>query len=112
MDWDNNKDKGDILFVAFEDAKQDITTEIKRIARFLDLPLSEEKLERIIKDSNISAMKSDDATSDILVRNCTGYIRSGNTGEWKKHFTVAQNEWFDAKYMKGYAECSTNTYYD
>ena len=102
MDWDKNKDKGEMLFLKYEDLKQDIVSGIKKIAAFLNVKLSDALLQTIVHDVNITQMKADEAIRNDPKAKPGALVRSGQCGEWKKYFTVEQNEWFDNKYKKLY----------
>ena len=106
LDWDQNKSKGDMLFVKYEGLKQDTACEIRKIAAFLDIKLTDTLLQRILRDVDIKQMKEDKATEGW------SHIRSGQCGEWKKYFTVEQNEWFDNKYKKLFEELDIDIDYD
>ena len=108
---DNNKTKGDILFLKYEDLKADITSGIKKIVEFLNIKLSEAHLEKIVHDTGIKQMRSSPIAKDSQLIKVSNLIRSGQTGEWKKYFTVKQNEWFDSKYKKLYKELDIDVDY-
>ena len=99
-DWDKNKDKGEMLVLKYEDLKQDIVSGIKKIAAFLNVKLSDALLQKIVHDVNIEQMKNDKIVMDEPHSTPGQFVRSGQSGEWKKYFTVEQNEWFDNKYKK------------
>ena len=104
LDWDNNKTKGDILFLKYEDLKADITSGIMKLADFLNIRLSEAHLKKVVHDTGIKQMRSGCITGCSQLIDVSDAIRSGQTGEWKKYFTVEQNEWFDSKHKKLYNE--------
>ena len=99
-DWDKNKDKGEMLFLKYEDLKQDIVSGIKKIAAFLNVKLSDALLQKLVHDVNIKQMKADEAIMSDPKTKPGALVRNGQCGEWKKCFTVEQNEWFDNKYKK------------
>ena len=111
LDWDTTKTKGDILFLKYEDLKADITTGIKKIASFLGYELSEAHLEKIVHDTDIKQMKSGAILEHTKLTDPSDLIRTGQIGEWKKYFTVEQNEWFDREYKKLYEELSIDVAY-
>ena len=39
LDWSNNRHKGNILFIKYEDMKKDIVSELTKIAAFLGMQL-------------------------------------------------------------------------
>jgi hypothetical protein len=113
LDWHRNKGKGEVLFLKYEDMKQDIVCEINKIEAFLGLQLSETQRQRVLHDVNIKQMKTDAATDKgPNIMQGGDFVRSGSSGEWKKFFTVEQNEWFDAKYKKLYEELNLDRAYD
>ena len=110
--WEDNRKKGQLLFLKYEAMARDIKTEMKRIAEFLKLDVSEARMEKICQDTSITAMRSDEAIGLSHFKNPNDFIRKGKLGEWKKYFTVEQNEWFDAKYKKLYEGLAIDVEYD
>ena len=106
LDWDQNKSKGDMLFLKYEGLKQDTAREIRKVAAFLDIKLTDTLLQRILCDVDIKQMREDKAMEGGSL------IRSGQCGEWKKYFTVEQNKWFDNKYKKLFEELDIDIDYD
>ena len=70
LDWDNNKTKGDILFLKYEDLKADITSGITKIADFLNIKLSEAHLDKIVHDTGIKQMRSSPIAKDSQLWQC------------------------------------------
>ena len=110
--YEDNKDKGDFLFLAFEDLKADIRTGLKKLAEFLEIPLSDKLMEKVVEDVSITKMKTDKALAQPEAKPGGQFIRSGQSGGWKKYFTVAQNEWFDNKYKELYEKLTIPVYYE
>ena len=104
LDWSKNKDKADILLLKYEDLKQDVVSEIKKMAAFLDVELSDSHLHKIVHDAGIKQMKADEALEVPVLIAKGDLVRSGKSGGWKNYFTVKQNEWFDGKFKKLYEE--------
>ena len=91
--------------------KQDIESGIKKIAAYLDVKLTESHLEKIVHDASVKQMKSDKAIEVPGAISSEDHVRSGQSGEWKKYFTVQQNEWFDNKYETLYKELDLDVDY-
>merc|ERR1712194_355951 len=53
--WDRRKDP-DVLWIAFEDLKGDLQGQIRRIAKFMEIDLTEEVLETVAKHSSFAYM--------------------------------------------------------
>ena len=104
LGWSKNKDKADILILKYEDLKQDVVSGIKKMAAFLDVELSDTHLHKIVYDAGIKQMKADEALDIPMLIAKGDLVRSGQSGGWKKYFTVNQNEWFDEKFKKLYEE--------
>ena len=109
---DKNKTKGDILFLRYEDLKQDVIAGIKKIAAFLEIKLSDGLLQRIVHDTDITQMKADEAVMSEPNVEPGAFVRQCQHGDWKNYFTVEQNEWFDEKYQKLYQELDIDVDYN
>ena len=102
--WWKNKNRENILFVKYEDMLQDLPKEMKRISQFLELDVTEKTFNTILQDASFGSMRKNPNTNydntKIIKADISKFIRSGRVGEWKEYFTVAQNQWFDDKFMK------------
>ncbi|CAH1786232.1 unnamed protein product [Owenia fusiformis] len=97
----------DMLFLTYEEMKKDTLGTIKKIAEYLGVRWSEEDYKQLIDETHINVIQSRNQTWDVYARGGQGadiMFRKGQVGEWKQHFTVAQNELFNKVYkerMKG-----------
>ncbi|XP_074852222.1 sulfotransferase 1B1-like [Carettochelys insculpta] len=95
-----------ILYVFYEDMKEDPAQEIRRVMEFLEVELPPEVVERIIQRTSFQVMKENPMAnysslpSTILDQRISPFMRKGEVGDWKNLFTVAQNEAFDAHYRR------------
>ncbi|XP_029462916.1 sulfotransferase 1C1-like isoform X2 [Rhinatrema bivittatum] len=103
--WDE-KDKHRILYMFYEDIKEDPAREIRKVMQFLEKDLGEEVLKKIVHSTTFQVMKENPmangstVSSDIFDESISPFMRKGEVGNWKQHFTVAQNEAFDADYQR------------
>ena len=93
--------------MTYEDMKIDIRSSISRIASFMGLDLSKEKIEAVVKKSSLSYMKTNPTTnygrmsSNIVVSSDTSpYVRKGIVGGWQEWFSTEQSAQFDALYAQ------------
>jgi hypothetical protein len=49
---------------------------------------------------------------DSWMREGAAFVRKGQSGGWRNYFTVAQSEWYDAKYKQLYAELPIKVHYE
>ncbi|XP_006815086.1 sulfotransferase 2A1-like [Saccoglossus kowalevskii] len=108
LSWRRFSEKDNVLHISFEDMKADMAAILTKVAEFLGRPVDVETIERVVTRSSIESMKS--AADDIRMtplqdswRGDSQYLWKGAVGNWKNHFTVAQNEYFD-KYITTEAE--------
>ncbi|XP_071954184.1 uncharacterized protein [Antedon mediterranea] len=106
LDFWKHRNDLNVLFMKYEDMKKDPRGSIVRFADHLECNLTDEKLKLVVHHSEVNNMKK---TYDDIEKNVPGgvfltrifgkapFIRKGEIGDWKNHFTVAQNEQFDAK---------------
>ncbi|XP_058037847.1 sulfotransferase 1C2A-like isoform X2 [Ahaetulla prasina] len=99
--WWEAKDRHPILYLFYEDIKEDPTREIQKIAHFLNFELPDPILKEITEHTKFETMKSNPManylTMPAFVMNqaLSPFMRKGVVGNWKEHLTVAQNEKID-----------------
>ncbi|XP_022100034.1 sulfotransferase 1A1-like [Acanthaster planci] len=97
--WEKRNDPN-ILVLKYEDMKQDPRGYVEKISKFLGKNLSAETLDAITEHCSFANMKNNPmANPDSMLRHDESqgaFMRKGVVGNWKSHFTVAQNEVMDA----------------
>ncbi|XP_077978713.1 sulfotransferase 1C2-like [Glandiceps talaboti] len=115
--WGQYGLKDNVLHVSFEDMKRDLTSTLRKVSRFLGRPISDNDLEKVVSNCSFASMK---ANTDTVISSATqnkytwkegnSFFRKGEVGDWKYHFTVAQNEYFD-RYVTGVCSCKDRIEY-
>uniref|UniRef100_A0A8B9L1W6 Sulfotransferase n=1 Tax=Astyanax mexicanus TaxID=7994 RepID=A0A8B9L1W6_ASTMX len=102
--WEKKQTYSNIHYMFFEDMVEDTGREVERLCSFLGLSTPIEERERITKGTHFDAMKKNNMTNystvPIMDFNVSPFMRKGKVGDWKNHFTVAQNEQFDEHYKQ------------
>ncbi|KAF6270083.1 sulfotransferase family 1C member 2 [Rhinolophus ferrumequinum] len=112
--WWEMKDRYQILFLFYEDIKKDPKHEIQKVMKFMGRNLDETVLDTIVQETSFEKMKENPMTNrstvpkSILDQSISPFMRKGTVGDWKNHFTVAQNERFDQIYRKKMEGTSIN----
>ncbi|KAM9301590.1 sulfotransferase 1 family member D1-like [Gastrophryne carolinensis] len=103
--WDKRHDYK-ILYLFYEDMKENPKREIKKMIRFLEKDMSDDVVERIVHHTSFEEMKNNDMANyktmqnELIDQSKTPFMRKGVSGDWKNYFTVAQNEEFEENYKK------------
>ncbi|XP_074854592.1 sulfotransferase 1A1-like isoform X2 [Carettochelys insculpta] len=108
--WWEKRHTQRMLYLYYEDMKEDPQREIRKVLAFLRRPADEGLVETIAQHTSFQAMRQNPMAnygtlpSSIMDHSISPFMRKGVTGDWKQHFTVAQNERFDADYTRQMAE--------
>ncbi|XP_070579733.1 sulfotransferase 1E1-like [Ptychodera flava] len=106
--WKRRHDKN-VLFLKYEDMFQDLESNVRKIAKFLDLQLTDDVVKKISDHCTIGNMKKNkmatksnycETTTNVTAEEGSPFVRKGGAGGWKKYFTVAENEILDRHYRE------------
>ncbi|XP_062348935.1 sulfotransferase 1E1-like isoform X6 [Cinclus cinclus] len=85
---------------------KDPRQEVQKILQFLGKELAEGTVERILHHTSFQEMKKNPAANyetmvpTLMDHSLSPFLRKGISGDWKNHFTVAQNEHFNQHYQE------------
>ncbi|XP_077595836.1 sulfotransferase 1C2 [Stigmatopora nigra] len=103
--WEE-REKRNILYLFYEDMKENPKREVERIMRYLDLSLSDDVIRRIVELTTFKNMKENPMANYTFIpmvvfdQNISNFMRKGEVGDWKNHFTPQQSAEFDEDYEK------------
>ncbi|XP_029995644.1 cytosolic sulfotransferase 3-like [Sphaeramia orbicularis] len=102
--WEKTKTCSKIHYMFYEDMVEDTGREIDKLCQFLGLSAEAEEKKRVAHQAQFDSMKKNSmanySTLPVLDFKISPFMRKGKVGDWKNHFTVAQNEEFDEDYKK------------
>ena len=92
--WWDFRHLPNLLFVHYNDLKRDLVGEISRVAAYLDIALTPEKLHGIAQAVNFSTMKQNaerifTVASHVWVGGAQTFINKGTNGRWRDVLTEA-----------------------
>ena len=100
----NNQNKFNLLVVKYEDLKNDLKGNIRRIAEFLEEELSETQFHSIAEHVDFKSMHNDKSLNKSwrpgLDQTISPYMRKGVIGDWKNYFTEEQVRYIDTLYKE------------
>uniref|UniRef100_A0A3Q0QQB6 Sulfotransferase n=1 Tax=Amphilophus citrinellus TaxID=61819 RepID=A0A3Q0QQB6_AMPCI len=102
--WEKKQTYSKCHYMFYEDLIEDYGREIDRLCSFLGLSSSAEEKERVRVSAMFDNMKQNNmanySTFQTMNQTISPFMRKGKVGDWKNHFTVAQNEQFDDDYKR------------
>lgn len=112
--WEK-KDHPSVLFLFYEDMKEDIIRELRRINKFLGTGLTDKQLQDVAEHTKFSNMKARPTTNPTKACVEIGrfregeqdFVRKGITGDWSNYFTPALEEKFQC-WMEKWKDMSQN----
>ena len=72
---------------------------VKAIAEFLNKPLSEEVMQRIAHQCSFDEMAKHPDTYKVHPELQFTFLRKGNVGDWRNHFTPEMSEKFETELL-------------
>ena len=79
---------------------EDLLSSIRAIAEFVNKPLSEEVIQRVANQCSFEGMAKNPASFQVFPNvDAISFLRKGEVGDWKNHFTAELNEKFETEFL-------------
>ena len=110
--WDARK-QNNLLFVHYDDLQANLTGEMRRIAVFLDVAITDAELSRMAGSASFEAMrKNADVLIPEMAKNFEGgalrLVNKGQSGRWRGVYGDADVELFDEKLRSAVPDAYAN----
>ncbi|XP_056153662.1 sulfotransferase 1B1-like [Lampris incognitus] len=103
--WKEREERN-ILYLFYEDMKENPRREVERIMRYLELSLADDVIGRIVALTSFESMKDNPMANytfipeRVFVHSISPFMRKGEVGDWTNHFTPEQLRMFEEDYEK------------
>jgi len=101
--WQASQNNKNILFLKYEDMKQDHAGNVAKLASFLDLQADSQLIDTVVALSSFKSMTSSETTNFDWIPQREGvpkHFRKGDIGDWRNHFSAEQSQQMDALFME------------
>jgi hypothetical protein len=101
--WQASKTADNIFFTTYEAMKADLGQVVTKLAAFLGVAAEPELITKVVAGSSFKEMSTNPQTNFHWMPRKEGeesHLRKGVVGDWRNHFTAAQNEAFDALFVE------------
>ena len=110
--WEMSKSHSNILFLHYEALIRELKAQIEKIAAFLGKKITTDAIEKVVGESSFTSMKANKDVNYSQVQamghEISPFFRKGKVGEWREHFTTAQNRLFEQKFAAWMAGSDLN----
>ncbi|XP_071550990.1 luciferin sulfotransferase-like isoform X2 [Panulirus ornatus] len=107
LDFWRARDEDHILFIRFEEMKEDLPSVVRRVASFLEKTVNEEQVMRIADHCSFGSMSKNKAVNNEDLLSAENerskdikFMRKGKVGDWKNYLTEKQQKAFKEWTMK------------
>ena len=103
--WEHKDDRANVLYLKYEDLKKEPREVVTAIAMFMGYDLQPEVIGSIVKQTTFESMKKNDLSNyswfvDQRDPSEAPFMRKGEVGDWRSHFTAEQSAKIDALYAQ------------
>ncbi|KAM5132188.1 sulfotransferase 2B1-like [Mantella aurantiaca] len=116
--WMQMKDDSRFFYITYEELLKDPRGSVERLCKFIGKQLNDSQIDSVLKHSSFNSMKDNKMSnwtqmpSEVLDHTKGSFLRKGISGDWKSHFTVAQNEHFDKVYQEKMIDLNMSFYWE
>ena len=98
--WVAHPMTNNFFYVTYEDLKENMESEIRRMCKYLDKRLTDTQIENIMDYSSFDQMKSNPmsqtrSTTPEDDKTISHFLRKGTIGDWKSYMTLKESELVD-----------------
>ncbi|XP_077986245.1 sulfotransferase 1 family member D1-like [Glandiceps talaboti] len=119
LGWHKYGLRDNVLHLYFEDMRNDLKSCLSTVATFLNRPLTDDKMNKVVQQCSFKSMQAVNVPSGMWGSQSEGYwdmkgsfLRKGEVGSWKQKFTVAQNELFNETILAELGKNDLNLQYE
>ena len=99
--WSPGTSSGNFFFSLSLSLFQDLCSNVRQISEFLEKPLTEEMIAKITHQCTFAEMKKNSESFSMSVYPTKpNFLRKGEVGGWKTHFSEELNKAFDATFRE------------
>lgn len=101
--WETSQRNKNILFLKYEDMKNNLVDNIAKIASFLDIQADSQLIDQVVALSSFKSMSSGQNTNFDWIPQRAGvpsHFRKGDIGDWRNQFSEEQSQKLDAVFME------------
>ena len=98
LGWGVYQDYPNTIFIKYEDMKKDLPSEIRRLAKFLEIEVTEEVVADVCDKTSFNNMSDEINAREITDPKISPFMRKGEVGDWKNYFSDDLNNYVDEMY--------------
>ncbi|XP_003215877.2 sulfotransferase 6B1 [Anolis carolinensis] len=102
IEWNKYIDNKNIMFITYEELKENTTLGLKRIAEFFEFSVTEKDIQTIVEKTSFKSMKEKSAETHGVIGQ--HFFRKGIVGDWCSIFSEDQSKEMDMKYEEPLAK--------